>query len=266
MLEKVSGYQYSSTQINLPQDLAEKVKSWGRKFVSEKDLYVDKEDNISGFDDSPHITVKYGIHTSNVEEVKKTLSHQGPIRFKLGKISKFTTNPKFDVLKIEVDSPDLHDLNKQISNGVECTDTHPTYNPHVTIAYIKKGTGPTESLDYFQGMPGEVGSIEFSPKDGDKQVLVMEKTAMNKLAELFVQDVETAVAEKLAAAIQRRKKSRKKKLDIERYAKDAGGVAATAFTASVMSDLKTKPVEFAKEKLYGAVDSAASLIIKRKLW
>jgi 2'-5' RNA ligase len=68
---------------------------------------------------------------------------------KLTNVSIFD-NDDYDVLKIEVESDALNKLNQAISDNLDCTDTHPTYNPHVTVAYLKKGRGKkyTDSKDF----------------------------------------------------------------------------------------------------------------------
>jgi hypothetical protein len=37
-----------------------------------------------------------------------------------------------DVLKVDIDSPDLHRLNGKIAEALPNTDTHPEYKPHAT--------------------------------------------------------------------------------------------------------------------------------------
>ena len=47
--------KHASTQINLPEELAKKLQEAVRKVIPESDLMAD------GYEDSPHITVKYGV-------------------------------------------------------------------------------------------------------------------------------------------------------------------------------------------------------------
>jgi hypothetical protein len=46
----------------------------------------------------------------------------------------------YDVVKMDVISAQLHALNREVCNVAPHHDTHPEYHPHVTIAYVKKGT------------------------------------------------------------------------------------------------------------------------------
>ena len=95
-----------------------------------------------------HITVKYGLHGGvKPEDVVKALGKytKGFAEVTLGKISVFPSEEvkedNYDVVIVEVHSPDLHELNKMIASGVKCTDTYPEYKPHVTLAYMKPGKG-----------------------------------------------------------------------------------------------------------------------------
>ena len=68
------------------------------------------------------------------------MEQERPVKFKLGRISAFDNNEEYDVIKVEVISPDLHRLHKSLK-ALPHHDKHPRYQPHVTIAYVKKGKG-----------------------------------------------------------------------------------------------------------------------------
>jgi 2'-5' RNA ligase len=55
-------------------------------------------------------------------------------------ITHFET-PDYDVVKFDVKSKDLVKLNKLLTDSFEFTTDYPDYHPHMTIAYVKKGTG-----------------------------------------------------------------------------------------------------------------------------
>lgn len=157
-------HSYSSTQVNLPADTAERVVAMA-KAIPDTDIGTDGRAGDSE-GSAPHVTVKYGLHTTDVEKVRKVLANEPPVTVTLGKTSLFS-NDDADVLKIDVDSPDLHRLNAKIAKALETTDTHPEYKPHVTIAYLKPGKGKDYAGDdALEGHTVTLDSLRFSTKDG----------------------------------------------------------------------------------------------------
>ena len=133
-------YDYSSTQIMVPYLLSNEILRWGDDHISDELLYADPENPIFGREDEPHVTAIYGLHTDHPEEVQRIVEDVDAFEIRLGKVSIFTMCSKFDVIKIEVDSPALHKLNfmlRQLPN----TQYYSTFRPHITIAYLKKGAG-----------------------------------------------------------------------------------------------------------------------------
>jgi len=163
-------YDFSSVQLDFPKKIADKVINWGKKNIDENDIYNDPDDDSLGREDNIHVTVKFGLHTSNPEEVKKVIEGFGEIPLKLGKVSKFDTNDDFDVIKIDIESDKLHQLNKLISKELECTDTHPKYIPHATVAYVTKGScKDLVGNKFFVNEEHSFENIVFSPKNGKKE-------------------------------------------------------------------------------------------------
>jgi len=162
-------HKFSSTQVNLPTPAANAVLKTSKKLIPDAELYTDPEDASYGREETPHVTVKYGLHTEDAEEVRKLLANEKPFKAKLGKISIFESEDKpYDVVKAEIESPELHRLNKLIADNTEVTDTFPTYVPHVTLAYVKKGEGAkyVGNKD-LAGREVDMNSIVFSSKNGE---------------------------------------------------------------------------------------------------
>jgi 2'-5' RNA ligase len=138
--------------------------------IPDKDLAPD------GREDKPHITVKYGLHGEDPEAVRKLLAKEPPVTVKLGKTSFFPNgeSENGDVVKVDVDSPELHKLNKKIANAMPHTDTHPEYKPHVTIAYVRPGLGKRyEGNASLEGHTMTFDRLTFSAKDGTKHEIVL---------------------------------------------------------------------------------------------
>lgn len=156
LLEKK--HRFSSTQFNIEGDLKRRILAFGRKIP--KGMLSDD----GGWEDEPHVTVKFGIHSNKVGDLREALKGFGKFEVKLGKTSRFRSKDK-DVLKIAVTGQRLHDLHKLVGETTECTDTYPTYKPHLTIAYMQPGTARGYvGLDDFEGEKVTVSEIVFSNK------------------------------------------------------------------------------------------------------
>ena len=160
-------YEFSSLQCNLPDDIAGEIHEWGLKNIPDQQMASDGRQPR----DDIHVTVKYGIHITDPIVVRDLLINQKPIKIKLDKVSLFESDD-YDVVKLGVTSTQLRQLNKAVSNNLEVTDTHPDYNPHVTIAYVKKGLGRLyDGRDDFEGREIVLNNATFSGKDNRKTVL-----------------------------------------------------------------------------------------------
>ncbi len=127
------GYDYGTLMLRLPTRLANQVEAIGSK-IKPEDLHA------KGAEDDPHITVVYGIETDDPKVVKHAMRRQGPITARMGKLSLFE-NDDYDVLKIEVESDDLHRAHNAVFEGCPAKKLYPEYSPHVTVAYLKPGAG-----------------------------------------------------------------------------------------------------------------------------
>lgn len=158
---------YSSVQLNLPENLADQIISWGYDNIPEKFVFFNPDRPSFGREDNIHITVLYGI-TERHMAVSSLLKNTKPFMVKLGKTSLFT-NDIFDVLKIDVDSPDLHQINSILTKNLDIVQTYPKYIPHVTIAYLNKNKGKEyKDIGEFEGEKFQVNRLIFSSKDGTK--------------------------------------------------------------------------------------------------
>jgi 2'-5' RNA ligase len=158
-------HKFSTTQINLPPEMADAVRGYGAKTIAPHDLAED------GREADPHVTVKYGLHADNAEELRRLLADERPVTVKLGKTSIFPAKEgaDYDVVKVDVQSPGLYCLNKKISDALPHTDTHPEYVPHATLAYVRPGRGRWYAGDdALEGQTATLNSIVFSDKNGEQ--------------------------------------------------------------------------------------------------
>lgn len=151
-------HRFSSTQFNIKGDLKKRILAFGRA------IPAGMLSDDGGWEDEPHVTVKFGIHSNRMGKLKEALRGFGEFEVTLGKTSRFRAKDK-DVLKIAVTGRRLHDLNKLIADTVECTDTYPVYQPHVTIACMQPGTARDwVGRDDFDGEKIRVSEVVFSNK------------------------------------------------------------------------------------------------------
>ena len=128
--------EYGTLLLFLEIPIWEKITS----IIYSEDIYDEPD---YGVEKEPHVTVLYGfkdeVTADEVFDVVKNTILIKPIEIGMMGISVFS-NPNFDVVKFDVNSPELvklHDAVKQLPNKEQFSK----YNPHITIAYVKSGTG-----------------------------------------------------------------------------------------------------------------------------
>lgn len=149
---------------------------------------VDKDDIYDkpsfGIEDEPHLTLLYGFHTDvKVEEVQKIIESiidiSKPLKIELNKVSSFETND-YDVVKFDVVLTDtLSKLNKALKK-LPHTSNFPDYHPHVTISYVKKGTGKKYGKKFKKNIKLQSDKLVFSSKKDGKAVLKVKKSNLNE--------------------------------------------------------------------------------------
>lgn len=161
--EKAVKTPKSSTQLTLSRKDAAPVLAFGES-IPKAELYdsVDPEWSDGALETDPHVTVLYGLTKHEAAPVAKAIADHGPVTVTLGKMSLFESED-YDVLKIDVESPELRALNAKLSK-LPNENSFPDYKPHMTIAYLKKGEGKKYvGDDTFEGKKITFDTMTFSP-------------------------------------------------------------------------------------------------------
>jgi 2'-5' RNA ligase len=156
-------HDFSSTQVPI-QGRASEIARKMQNQIQPSDLGPEGKEN------EHHVTVKYGIaFQTPTQRMRQALRQFGPVQATLGKTSIFE-NPDADVLKVDVHSPDLNRLHKAISKLAPTKDTHPVYQPHLTLAYLKPGKGKKYVGDSsLEGHQLTFSHVQFSGKRGHQE-------------------------------------------------------------------------------------------------
>jgi 2'-5' RNA ligase len=168
-------YDYSCLMAEIPDDVAQEIIAFADTIPDEHIYEPDNDEK--GRTKHAHITVKFGIHTTDLADVEKVVAGSPLLRAKLGRVTAFN-NEDFVVLKVSVQSEDLTKLNGKIKRELECTDTFPDYKPHVTIAYLKKDEkNPYYYKDFctddFLDREIMIGNLTFSTPKGTKDRIML---------------------------------------------------------------------------------------------
>lgn len=177
-------YSYSCLMADMPESLADRIRAFS--LLIPDDRIYEINDVEHGRESEPHVTIKYGIHTSDIREVESVVSGFGCVKARLGRMSAFH-NEDCVVLKVDVVSPDLQRLNKLISSRLECTDVFPVYKPHVTIAYLRHSLEDEfyyrkYCVDVFTGTEVEFRGLRFSTPDGSESLVCLDFGRLDKVA------------------------------------------------------------------------------------
>jgi len=141
--------------------------------INDEDLYNPKDDPSYGKETKQHVTALFGLHADiEDKDLEKVLEKIKEPVIKLDKVSTFK-NKLFDVVKFDVNSKDMHQMNKKLTEFPH-TNTFPDYHPHSTIAYVKAGKGDEYAKlinDYLKDNTLEITprNLVYSKVSGDEK-------------------------------------------------------------------------------------------------
>lgn len=132
-------YEYGCVMAIINEDASKKIIDIGKKLIPDEILYFE-EGQEYGREIEPHVTIKFGLTQNyNKNKMGEVFSKIKPFEITLVAIDIFS-NPKFDVVKFDVESDVLKKLNT-LFNKLPNEDEYPTYHPHMTLAYVLPGEG-----------------------------------------------------------------------------------------------------------------------------
>ena len=133
LMDKLSAAKDGWLGVPAPRDMKERLKVF-HKYIKRDELADD------GIDRDPHITVAYGLDNIGEADRIKVIQMPKGAKIKVKGISTFD-NPDKTVLKFDIDSDDLKEIHNSIEKEIGLPGkTFKDYKPHMTIAYLKKGS------------------------------------------------------------------------------------------------------------------------------
>lgn len=145
-----------------------------RRQIKPEDIYIEEENDDFGYEDEAHCTILFGFnHYDNiVEDIKQHLLPLEEITDILrGDITTFEQD-NYDVVKFDLFSDKLAEMNKKLKENFETHNDYPDYKPHMTIAYVKKGKGINYTKDNLQKIPLFPSEYIYSDPDYNKTLIL----------------------------------------------------------------------------------------------
>lgn len=157
------GHKYSSTQLDIPEPVRGEILRFGTELIRNIHLY---DEDGYGRETQPHVTVVYGLHDDSPQPLYAKTEGFEPITLTLGKTAVFE-GEDYDVVYVEADAPALRQLRQRLLQ-LPNTQTHPTYQPHITLAYVLRGRGALYAgRTNLMGKQVVVPALTFSPAEGE---------------------------------------------------------------------------------------------------
>jgi len=117
-----------------------------------------------GIEHETHTTVLYGWNIDfDAQKLKSILANTPPIVMSIGKLSRFEC-PEYDVIKFSVESPALTKLNRELARIFrhDITPSEHKFSPHVTAAYVTKGSNKDLAAPAIEGYKTVVHQLLYS--------------------------------------------------------------------------------------------------------
>ena len=122
--------------------------------------------NKSGFLNSKTVTTIIPISNLKYIEYEHT-TNKTSFYFNNYHLEIIPENKDYDVLKMNIKSEKLNELNK-LASTLPHTSTYPDYKPHITVAYLTKGNGNNYVDLNFKMKINTIDKIVYSKSNGEK--------------------------------------------------------------------------------------------------
>jgi 2'-5' RNA ligase len=135
-------HNYGIVLIEPPAGLGIRMREHAMSSIHDGDLYG--KDEGLGYEDKPHITVKYGlIPPIHIEKIRKLFKRFKPVLLEMGHVTKFEAveDGQADAVIVHIRAPkQLEQIVRVLSDEVECKPSdYKEYIPHATLAYVRRG-------------------------------------------------------------------------------------------------------------------------------
>lgn len=160
--ESINEHKYGCVMIDIPVNNWDEITS----SINEDDIYLESEDGEPhGISKNPHCTILYGLHDNvSFDMVKSAFDGTDALEIEITGIGVFE-NKEYDVVKFNiVPNTSLSNLNKKLSEFPNSNE-YPDFKPHITICYVKKGTGKQYINDKYHHIV-KSNLITYSKADG----------------------------------------------------------------------------------------------------
>jgi hypothetical protein len=126
-----------------------KIEGWEENHlagIDKEDIYEDPNDDSYGLQRNPHLTLLFGVYEDKIDPtVVADMIEQKmkPFTVLISEIDFFERPEEgYDVVKYNVPvTKELQNYRNMFKNAFENTQTFSEYRPHITISYVKPGTG-----------------------------------------------------------------------------------------------------------------------------
>lgn len=140
----------------------QKLIEFSKNIISKDILFNDPKDPSFGYEDEPHVTIKYGFTPDLTKrDIYDIVKDSKPFYIDIIGLSEFKSDV-FDVVKFDVDVSNLQILRDR-ANKYKNEDKFPVYHPHITCAYVKKGKFNKTSDVNFSVL---INKFKYSGQDG----------------------------------------------------------------------------------------------------